>query len=193
MPMQNISINKQNCKPFYNCAFGLSGLTEDNQHIFMLDADIEHNLFTDLKAICHNIQEDCCLSNIYIIQTTNGFNILSFDKLDLSYIPAIGGKYKIFDKDFYKIGFDWGYYDLRMDKDKRLIDIVVSRHNVYQKSNAHREFFNMFFNVNIKKDNTFDDYKKVDLIEFVSDKHGYFKDNKLDDVELYKNMCDYYK
>lgn len=152
--------------------FAVSGLCYDDSHIFMLDIDKTVTL-SDVKELCTKILNNCVMSDIYIIKSTTGYNLFSLDKLFFNDIKQIGRRYEIVDKQFLDFGYRRGYYDLRIGRDKDYISLV-SGVNYSPKSNAHRIFFNWIFHLNINKDKYFDNETAVGIVEYESDKHGYF-------------------
>lgn len=156
--------------------FAVGSKTEDGLHILMLDFDINHNDFNKLIEDLSITIKNFGLSDMYVIESTNGYNIYTLDKMYINVIKEIGESIKCTDADFIKFGKRRGYYDLRMDgNDKKLVTVVDGTFNpMYKRSNAHRLFFNIIYHLNIKKNNYFDNYTKFELIEYESKKHGYF-------------------
>jgi hypothetical protein len=159
----------------YKCAYGISSLTDNNKHVFMLDFDdVNKNIMLIVlrrTQLIHN------LSDIYIIKSTHGFNVISFDKLTLNAIKNLSLKCnylnKLVDADFIKYGFQRGYYCLRFGADKELFYIMKNDSVKFEKSLSHAQFIEWFFKIEIKKDYTFDDNSKIDIIKFPSKKHGF--------------------
>lgn len=169
-----------------DCCYGISSLVpNDGKHIFMIDYD--HVSFYSIVEDLHRIQAVYGLSDIYVIESTNGYNALSFDKLPLKLNYEIGIQSILTDRDFVLYGFDRGYYTLRFDKDKKLERVLPTTFNKFPKSNAHREFMEWFFKKDIKKDSLFDDNKKLDIIQYPSDKNGYHVQKIRSCMELVKN------
>lgn len=155
------------------CCYGISSLTQDNQHIFMADSD--GISFYTFRLEMKRIQAVYDLSDIFIIKSTHGFNAFSLDKLTLNLIYDIGINSRVMDRDFFVYGLPRGYFTLRMDQDKQLATILnCIVPNKFEKSNAHRLFTEWFFNLIIppKKDH-FDNNTKLDIIQYPSDKNGY--------------------
>ena len=90
------------------------------------------------------------------------------------------------DRDFVLYGYDRGYYTLRFDRDKKLEKIFNSVNHKFQKSNAHREFIEWFFDIDITKDIYFDCNHKFDVIQYPSDKNGYHVQRVKNCMELMK-------
>lgn len=155
----------------FKCCYGISSKADQYEHVFMMDYDgygLE-SVVNHLKLI----QQEFNMSNIYIIESTNGYNAICLDTMALSLIYQIGNDiYSIADKDFVKYGFERGYYTLRFDEDKRLIR-VLERRNERRKSTAHALFLQWFFNIDIDFDKTFNENTKIKVIQYPSNKNGY--------------------
>jgi len=159
------------------CCYGISSFAHGkDKHIFMMDFDNVSfwAIIEDLKRIQHFYN----LSDLYIIKSTNGWNVLSFDKLNLKTIYEVGIDSILTDRDFVLYGYDRGYYVLRFDKDKKLEKILKSKYNVHEKSLAHKEFIEFFFDIVIEHDDLFDKNQKFDIIQYPSDKNGYHEVKK---------------
>lgn len=149
----------------------ISSLCNDNQHILMLDID-ENISLEEVLMYCTPIINKYNLSDIYVINSTKGYNLFSLDKLPFNFIKMIGQEFPIFDKQFLVFGYRRGYYDLRLGVDKKYITKVDGNKYV-NKSNAHRLFFNWFFDLNIENDAFFDHETKIGIVEYESEKYGY--------------------
>ena len=158
-------------KKTVKCCYGVSSKVSDFDHVFMIDYD---NI--ELEDVLHHvkvIQKEYNLSDMYIIKSTHGFNVISLDMLFPSLIYNIGIDIRSpADQDFFKYGFKRGYYVLRFDKDKELIGIITNKSNIYKKSLAHKKFLEWFFNIIIHPDN-YDDNDKIDIIQYPSNKNGF--------------------
>lgn len=173
----------------YKCAYGISSHAKDNKHIFMLDFD---NVSKGLVLIVlRRTQLTHKLSDLYIIKSTGGFNVISLDKLTLSAIKNLSTRCnylnKLVDNDFIKYGYKRGYYCLRFGADKELYGIMKNDSSRFEKSLAHAEFLEWFFKIEIPKKNDFDDNEKIDIIKFPSKKHG-FHDIEVKENELYETI-----
>lgn len=158
--------------------YGISSLTQDCKHIFMCDIDRYIHSYP-LERLIKYIQSKYYLSDMYIFKSTHGFNMLTLDKLPLKMVHNINKSITFCDTDFNKYSFKRGYYVLRIDKDKELINIIP--HNgldAWVKSNAHKKFLKEVMHLNIKPKGVFDDYTIMDLIEYPSKKDGYIDKQK---------------
>jgi len=166
--------NRKKTKRYIKVCYGISSQAgESDNHIFMSDYD-----GYSLESVVNHlrpIQKEFNLSDIFIIESTNGFNALSLDLLPNSLIYMIGSDvYSIADHKFFKYGFDRGYYTLRFDKDKKLVRILRNNSMKYKKSLAHKLFLEWFFDIKIDgSNNNFDDNKKIRIIQYRSEKHGF--------------------
>ena len=147
-------------------AYGVTSETDDGQHIFMLDVDQEiksNRLWID----CKNLQDTFNLSDIFVLKSTHGYNIFTFDKMTLEQIYKIGIGINYSDKEYYKIGLERGHYALKINKSKRLM-FVISKKGKYQKSQAHLNFFSWFFDMKLQggKENGFDNNDKIVFVKF---------------------------
>ena len=158
-------------KQTVKCCYGVSSKVSDFDHVFMIDYD-DIELVDVLKHIV-SIQNDFNLSDMYIIRSTHGFNVICLDMLTASLIYNIGVAIRSpADRNFFKYGFKRGYYVLRFDKDKELIGIVANYSDKYSKSLAHKRFLEWYFNITIHPSN-FDENDKIDIIQYPSNKNGY--------------------
>jgi len=157
--------------------YGITSETDDRlNHVFMMDFD-GIGLQT-VKDYLNEIQVDNNLSDIYIIESTNGYNAISLDKLPQSLIYNWGNyAYSPADRQFLKIGFERGYFVLRFGHDKKLVETLINASNVYEKSLAHKKFLEWFFDIKIICA-PLDTNKKINLIRYPSEKHGYHILNK---------------
>jgi hypothetical protein len=162
-------------KDILSYCFGIASKCEDGKDILMLDFDIKDYDFEKMINDLQLMQSSYSLSNMYIIESNNGYNIFSLDKISMEIYRKIDRFTRLVDSDFMKYGLKRGYFVLRMDKDKQFFD-VLEHEGRYRKSNAHRLFFNFALNMEIKKDLLFDRSTRFDLIQYDSDKDGYFND-----------------
>lgn len=155
------------------CCYGISSKADNNNgHIFMIDYD---GIGID-SVIDHlkQVQKEFNLSDIFVIKSTNGYNALSLDILFPSLIYSIGVSVESpADRNFFKYGFDRGYYTLRMDQDKTLHSILYNKSMTYDKSMAHKLFLEWFFDIYIDSDYCFNDNKTLNIIQYPSGKDGY--------------------
>jgi len=156
----------------YKCCYGVSSITKDNRHVFMLDYD--NAFYSDVYNDLLELQSLYNLSDIYIIKSTNGYNAICLDKITLNLVYNFGIHSSMIDQHFIKYGFKRGYYVLRFDNDKKIKTVLPNTSIKYEKSKPHAQFLNMFFGTKIKYDNdNFDKNSKLDLIQYPSDKNGY--------------------
>ena len=66
-------------------AYGVMSRTYDDSHIYMGDIDGKVTL-KSVNELCTKIIKHFLLSDIYIIQSSNGFNFYSLDKLPLKMV-----------------------------------------------------------------------------------------------------------
>ena len=152
--------------------YGISSITKDNQHIFMIDYDT-HNL-NKIRSSLINIQYDFDLSDIYILKTTNGYNAFSMDKLGHSLLYMIGVNTPLADRRFFDYGFKKGYYVLRIDgNDKEIVDIMTNPSHKYEKSTAHAIFFKHTLGIRVDATLNYDNHTECDIIGYRSMRHGY--------------------
>lgn len=137
----------------------------------MIDYDkVEYK--TIIEHLLH-IQKMYNLSDIYVIETTHGFNAICLDKLPIAVINDIGTSVlSPADRDFFKYGFKRGYFVIRFDWDKKLLDILKSNNNIYEKSQFHKDFLEWFFKITIRGEN-WDENKKGNIVQYPSNKNGY--------------------
>jgi len=155
-------------------AFGITSKCEDNSHIFMTDIDKDNINIDIISRVLDKIIDEYKLSNIYIVESSNGYNAFSLDKLPLKLIYSINHCFpNIIDQQYNELQFNKrGFYTLRIGLDKHVVDIRPSPHAIFCRSNAHRIFFNSVFELHIDKYHIFDDYEIVKIIRFLNSKHG---------------------
>lgn len=166
-------MTKLNC----NVCYGISSKADD-KHGHVIFWDYDDNDFLIFLKYLERMQKMYNLSDIYIIKSTNGYNALCLDIVNAGVIFDMGTNvFSPCDRDFYKYGYQRGYYTLRFDRDKILENVLIS-HNTptYKKSFAHKVFLEWFFasdNLKIDYDNFFNDYTKLKIIQYPSKKNGF--------------------
>jgi hypothetical protein len=155
------------------CCYGISSVADESGgHVVYCDYD--NKTIGCVKEHIQHMQREYMLGDFYLIKSTNGFNAVCLDVLPLAIVKLIGCEVvSPCDRDFYKYGFKRGYYVLRFDCDKELIEIVPSVHMMNKKSLAHRNFLNWFFGIEIPLDFLFNDFTKINIVQYPSDKNGY--------------------
>jgi len=163
------------------CCYGISSKVKNdqfNRHIFMIDYD--HVDIISVKKHLKHLIDVYKLSDIYLIESTHGYNALSLDLLPIGLIFDMGiNVFSPADRDFFKYGFNRQYYVLRFDIDKKLVEIVKSKYNLHDKSLAHKKFIEWFFNIKISNSDKFNNNTKLDVIQYPSNKNGYHLQDKL--------------
>lgn len=155
-------------------AFGITSSCIDGNHIYM--GDVDHNIqFKDIYEYANDIMKDNLMSNMIVLKTANGYNLMSLDKIPLKMVHRINEKYKLIDKEFNDIAyFTRRFYVLRMGIDKSVSFMLYNYDNpVHIQSNAHRIFVNSVFGKNINKTKFFDDYDVFQIIKFKNTKYGW--------------------
>lgn len=156
----------------FKCCYGVSSKAGANEHTLFLDYD--HIGLESVKTHLFYLQNEYSFSDIYIIKSTNGYNAICLDKIPLYLIFTLGNSVIApVDRNFIKYGFQRGYYTLRFDNDKQLIEVLKSDNKKYDKSFAHKVFLEWFFRIKIDFDNTFDENTKLSIIQYPSTKNGY--------------------
>lgn len=151
--------------------FGIQSITEDDQHIFMLDYDGDNYKF--FKTELRKLQSEYKLSDVYILKTSNGYNAFSMDKLEKEFLLSILASSQIVDVYFTTIGLLRGHWTLRMGNDKYFMGTMISQHDLYDKSLAHYNFFVEIMQYPIYKDNTYDDFYEYKIDAYRSVKNGW--------------------
>ena len=153
------------------CCYGISSKVDEFTHIFMIDYD--HVDLKDVTKHLIDLQTDYGFSDIYIIESTNGYNAICLDCMPISLIYNIGTRMDCpGDRHFFKYGFERCYYTMRMDNDKKLIAILKSKNCLYEKSMQHKLFLEWFFDIKINGEK-FIDGNKLGIIQYPSTKNGY--------------------
>lgn len=159
---------KKNLKVCYGVS---SNCNDRPYHVFMIDYD-----GVNLKEVIKHlkmVQEEYNLSDIYIIKSANGYNAICLDKLPLSVINHIGTNlFSNADHDFFKYGYRRGYFVLRFGSDKTLETILPNNSTLREKSKAHKNFLQWFFNIKIDC-KPLDENDLLDIVQYPSAKNGY--------------------
>lgn len=112
------------------------------------------------------------LSDFYILSTENGYNAFCLDKLPFNDLLVIYEQSKLICKDFIKYCTKRNHFTLRMSGYKELIFIVTSKNCNFQKSNAHKYFFNNIMNYDFNSIKKFDTETIIKVESYNSTKHG---------------------
>jgi len=97
----------------YKIAYGITSQAADDSHIFISDIDKDIPL-DQVKAYCKVIQKHFDLSDIYIMKSNHGYNLVSLDKLPLKLVYQINHTIPYVDKVFNRLAFlNRGLYVLR--------------------------------------------------------------------------------
>ena len=132
--------------------------TGDLLHIVIWDFDVK-----GLSYLYHitrelvEVQKMFNLSDIYLFKSRNGFNAICLDKHNSENTLKIKMETKHSCPQHNRIGYKRDSWVLRLDNDKRLMEIIYNN-GVWKKSNAHRLLINKYFNMNVAKDDDFDNY-----------------------------------
>jgi hypothetical protein len=155
------------------CCYGISSQADRHYgHIMIMDYD--HQKYNAVLTHLMHLQEEYELSNIYVIKSTHGYNAVCLDINPISLYYNMGmSVFSPCDREFMKYGFDRGYYTLRFDKDKALVDILEKDSRKYTKSLAHKIFLEWFFGIVIEHNERFNDAKTLTVIQYPSSKNGY--------------------
>jgi hypothetical protein len=141
-----------------NLSFGITSQCLNMKHVYF--GDIDQKLTgIEIRDIAVQLQE-FGLSDIIVLETCNGYNFIALDKIDIFEVYEINETISYMDKEFNKHNYNRKYYTLRMGEDKKLYAVFKDT-NCYSpqdgsKSNGHRVFFNNLFDLNIAKDDYFD-------------------------------------
>lgn len=163
-------INVVNTKTIPPNVVAVSSLCEDGNHILIWDFDYKHNP-TTLRKI-ENILSDVLirydLSNVFILESRNGYNAISLNKLSFEKVFNIKLNTKLDDEKHNLFGYDQGHWRIRYGTDKKVVSTLRNISSKYSNSNAHRIFMNKMLNCSIKQDYTFDDHKNVLMVGYWS-------------------------
>lgn len=143
---------------------GISSETSDKLHVMFWDFDTRNPVnLLQIRSNVRDVINRFKLSDVYFFDTRNGIHALCLDKVDLDEACSIYRQLPYADKDHIRIGYENNkYWILRLGADIKYKELVKG--NGYrQKSNAHRHFFSMFYNMGIERDILFDDNWKVFL------------------------------
>lgn len=164
-------------KKTLKCCYGISSFVSPVEHVFFIDYD--NVRFKQVVDHINYMQKEFSLGDFYVIQSSNGFNAVCLDMLPSSLIYHIGiNIFSPADKNYFKYGFERGYYTLRFDSDKHLVATISNNNKKYRKSLAHKKFLEFFFDIVIP-DGNFDTNMKLSIIQFPSGKNGYHIQDKI--------------
>ena len=164
----------------FKYAYGITSKTKDDNHIYMGDIDQKISEY-ELTNLVQEIQAIYNLSDIYIIRSNHGFNLVSLDRLPLKLIYLINKETKFIDPLYtYMQTFRRGFYTLRtLPRDDKQFFGLIRHTGIFNRSNAHRMFFNNFFGFTekdkffMRHDPTFDESDNVMIIKFMNSKYGW--------------------
>lgn len=159
----------------YKTNFGITSKTQDNQHIYM--GDIDDNLtFDEIMKVISELHKRG-LYEVILVESTNGFNLFSLDKMSLKMVHKLNGEIPFIDSEFNDLAYRLrGFYVLRIGNDKKIIGCYQNpcfTKPLFVKSNAHRKFFNVVYGLGLQHDKYYDDLAHYQLIAFNSKKHGH--------------------
>ena len=155
----------------YKYCYGVSSRAIENKHVFMIDFD--NVSFKTVTEYLIHVQNKMDFSDIYIIETKNGYNAICLDKIPFLYIPYLGNSvFSPADRSFLRFGFKRGYYVLRFGSDKKLVAVLKNKSTRYEKSLAHKKFLEWFFDISIEC-YPVDGNTMLDIVRYHSDKHGF--------------------
>lgn len=145
--------------------FAVSSLCEDGMHVIFWDFDIspcEKSLFKVENALSF-IQQQYKLSQIYILETRNGYNAICLDKFDAKKIYEIKDKTAFDDRKHNEFGLRSNNWKFRAGREKKHVGLVNCNFMCYNKSNTHRVMLGRWYNINIIKDFAFDGSNNIKL------------------------------
>jgi hypothetical protein len=146
---------------------GISSQCKDDRHVLFWDFDhISMRNYNKLIDDIKETQELYHLSDVYFFETLHGYHGICLDKYSLDDAYRIYCNLNFADKKHRKWGYSkWKHWVLRVsiDKDIKFLYPIRSRYNQKLKSNAHRVFFNLAYNMDIKHDLFFDQTESVFL------------------------------
>lgn len=152
-------------------AYGITSKCNDGNHVFMSDID-ENIPLENIINILQDMSRCYLLNKLFVLKSTNGYNIIGLDKISLKLIYLINKRYPSIDQQYNELQYNnRGFYTIRMDNDKKLI-YEHSGKPIYVCSNAHRRFLNDHFNINIPNGKNYDDSMVLTIIRFKNKKHG---------------------
>lgn len=140
----------------------------------MLMYDFDGVSLATVKTFIEHIQKEYGLDEFYIIQSTHGYNAICINKIAFGLIYSIGNSvFSPADRDFLRLANRRGYYTIRFDSDKKLVETMKNNSNKYDKSLAHALFLEWFFDIKIKREKTFDENTDLIIVQYSSQKNGY--------------------
>lgn len=148
----------------------ISSLCEDGKHVIFWDFDIFPSLngLRRVEETLSNIIKQFDISNAYIIKTRHGYNAISLDKFSFEEVFNIKDGTPYDDRKHNNFGYTQSHWRLRIGGDKKLVSIFNRLNFKNSRSNSHRIFINKFFNTNIDKDFTFDNFKNTCIVGYWS-------------------------
>jgi hypothetical protein len=163
------------CISDYKTNFGITSQTQDNQHIYMGDVDKELT-FDEIMTLIKELHNRG-LYEIILVESANGYNLFSLDKMSLKLVHKINDEIPFIDEQFNNLAYRLRkFYVLRIGPDKKVIGIYKNpcfTKPLFIKSNAHRKFFNVVYGLGLGHNRFYDDLNHYQIIAFGSKKHGY--------------------
>lgn len=159
----------------YKTNFGITSKTQDNQHIYMGDIDKDLT-FDEIMTVIKELHNRG-LYEIIVIESSNGYNLFSLDKMSLKMVHKLNDEIPFIDNEFNRLAYTMRkFYVLRIANDKKVMGIYRNpcfTKMIYVKSNAHRKFFNVVYGLGLHHDKFYDDLNHYQIIAFNSWKHGH--------------------
>lgn len=145
-----------------NRQIGFCSETQDGKHIILWDFDCGFSKINNIIIELSRIQKEYKLSEIYIIQSKNGFNAICLTKCSKEECFHIKQDTFKSDSVHNSIGLERNNWVLRIGEDKAFRQIIrKDAVHIWQKSNAHRLLLNNYYNLKIAKDLRFDNYSFI--------------------------------
>ena len=156
-------MNKQNTK----VCLCFNSMCDDERHILLLDYDVPKSKLKEIEDNLFFIQKKYDISTFYILDSNTGYNVISLSKLTKEHNFRVRSECKYTDALHNKIGYKRRGWVLRIGTDKKIISLLVNHASKFEKSNAHRILLNSYCDINIPKDNKFDNSKDVLFEKYV--------------------------
>lgn len=157
--------------------FGIQNISKGGFFVPFFDYDI--NDFSTVRGELRYIQDKYQLSDIYIFESTSGFNAICLDKVCFNVLKRIYEDCSNICENFVKLGIGRGYMVLRIGEDKILKDIILNN-GIYKKSLSHMLALETFYNVIVFREiSKFDDKTVLTIHAYRSAKNGFLEVKEL--------------
>lgn len=163
-------MNKKKITILTKVCLGFNSICEDGKHILLLDYDLNKDRLQDIECELMTVSKRYKLSDMYIFESTNGFNVVCLSKRNIKIVEQIRNDCNFSDKKHNEIGLKRNGWVLRIGYDKKLCSHIEIEQEGDELSNAHRILLNALYGLTINKSRYFDNLTDVLFEKYVQKK-----------------------